>query len=195
MRTIKQEIRILGFDDGPFIPRSKAKVPVIGVVFRGGNFLDGIIKTEVTVDGLDATRILTRVINESKHKEQLRVIMLNGITIGGFNLIDIQDMHEKTTLPVIVVNRKMPNKKKIKIALKNFDDFEKRWEYIKKAGRIYRMSIEKNKNIYFQFIGLKLEEVKKIIKLSCTRSLIPEPLRVAHLIASALVKGESGGRA
>jgi len=57
------------------------------------------------------------------------------------------------------------------------------------------MKIEKNKNIYYQFKGLSKEEVEKIIKLSCTRSLIPEPLRVAHLIASALIKGESGGRA
>ncbi len=195
MRTIKKEIRILGFDDAPFIPRSKAKVPVIGVFFRGGSFLDGIIKTEITVDGLDATRILTRVINKSKHKKQLRVIMLNGITIGGFNLIDIQDLYEKTTLPVIAINRKMPNLKKIQKALQNFDDFEKRWEYIKKAGKIYKMNIKNNKNIYFQFIGLKIEEAKKIIKLSCTRSLIPEPLRIAHLIGSALVKGESGGRA
>jgi len=57
------------------------------------------------------------------------------------------------------------------------------------------MKLEKNKNIYYQFKGLKRKEVEKIIRLSCTRSLIPEPLRVAHLMASALIKGESGGRA
>jgi endonuclease V-like protein UPF0215 family len=66
---------------------------------------------------------------------------------------------------------------------------------VKDAGRFYKTKIVKNKNIYFQFKGLKRTEAEKIIKLSCTRSLIPEPLRVAHLIASALVKGESGGRA
>ena len=195
MRRIKHEIRILGFDDAPFIPRSKSKVPVIGTVFRGGNFLDGIIKTEITVDGLDATRILINVVNKSRHKEQLRVIMFNGITIGGFNLVDIQELYEKTGIPVIVVNRKKPNKKRIEKALKHFKDFDERWEYIRRAGRIHKMNIENNKNIYFQFIGLKLQEAKKIIELSCTRSLIPEPLRVAHLIASALVKGESRGRA
>jgi len=195
MLNIKQEIRILGFDDGPFIPRSKGKVPVIGVVFRGGNFLDGILKTDVSIDGIDATDILTGIINKSRHKKQLRVIMLKGITIGGFNIIDISQLNEKTDLPVIVVNRKMPNLKEIKSALKNLDDFEYRWQCIEKAGKIYKMKIEKNKNIYFQFKGLQKEEAKRIIKLSCTRSLIPEPLRVAHLIASALVKGESEGRA
>ncbi len=57
------------------------------------------------------------------------------------------------------------------------------------------MKLEKNKNIYYQFKGLKQKEAEEIIRLSCTRSLIPEPLRVAHLMASALIKGESGGRA
>jgi hypothetical protein len=121
--------------------------------------------------------------------------MLKGITIGGFNMVDISQLHEKTSLPVIVVNRKMPNLEDIKNALKNFDDSENRWKCIENAGKIYKMQIEKNKNIYFQFKGLRKEETERIIKLSCTRSSIPEPLRVAHLIASALIKGESEGRA
>ena len=195
MRNIKKEIRIVGFDDGPFIPRSKGKVPVVGVVFRGGSFLDGILKTDVSIDGLDATDTLIKLVNKSRHKKQLRVIMLKGVTIGGFNMINISQLHEKTSLPVIVVNRKMPNLKDIRNALKNFHDFENRWKCIEKAGKIYKMKIEKDKNIYYQFKGLKKEEVERIIRLSCTRSFIPEPLRVAHLIASALIKGESGGRA
>jgi len=195
MRNIKREIRIVGFDDAPFVPRSKGKVPVIGVVFRGGDFLDGIFKTDVTIDGMDATKILTDLINKSKHKEQLRVIMLDGITVGGFNTINISELYEKTGLPVIAINRKKPDLKKIKTALKNFNDFDERWKCVEDAGKFHKTKIVKNKNIYFQFIGLKQTEVEKIIKLSCTRSLIPEPLRVAHLIASALIKGESGGRA
>ena len=195
MKNIKREIRILGFDDAPFIPRSKDNVPVIGVVFRGGDFLDGILKIEVTIDGMNATKILAELINKSKHKKQLRIIMLDGITLGGFNTINISELYEKTGLPVVAINRKKPDLEKIKTALKNFDDFDERWECVKDAGRFYKTKIEKNKNIYFQFKGLKRMEAERIIKLSCTRSLIPEPLRVAHLIASALVKGEGGGRA
>ena len=63
------------------------------------------------------------------------------------------------------------------------------------TGKIYKIEIKKNKSLYYQFIGLRKDEAERVIRLSCTRSLIPEPLRVAHLIASAIVKGESKGRA
>ncbi|MEX2739767.1 MAG: DUF99 family protein, partial [Candidatus Wukongarchaeota archaeon] len=144
---------------------------------------------------MDATKILIKLLNKSRNKEQLRIIMLKGITFGGFNTVDISKLYKKTNLPVIVVNRRKPNLEKIKKALKHFKDFEKRWECVEHAGKVHNMKIEKNKNVYYQFKGLLKEETEKIIKLSCTRSLIPEPLRVAHLIASALIKGESGGRA
>jgi len=157
--------------------------------------MDGTFKTEVDIDGTDATKSLVKLLNKSKHKEQLRIVMFKGITFGGFNMIDISSLYNETKLPVIVVNRKKPDLKKIKSALKNFNDFEERWNCVENAGKIRKMKIEKNKNIYYQFKGLSKQETEKIIKLSCTRSLIPEPLRIAHLIASAIIKGESGGRA
>ncbi|MCD6402925.1 MAG: DUF99 family protein [Candidatus Aenigmarchaeota archaeon] len=191
---MKREIRVIGFDDGPFTPRSRGNALVVGVVTRGGEFVDGVLRIYVKIDGLDATKVLSDAINNSKHKPQLRVIMLNGITIAGFNLIDIEELFEKTSLPVIVVNRKRPNMKKFKEALKNFEDFEKRWKIVKKAGPIKKVEVKDDKFIYFQASGIEDIKAAEVIKLTCTHSLIPEPLRLAHLIASAMVKGESGGR-
>ena len=54
-RYIKPEIRVLGVDDGIFVPHTKGTVDVVGVVYRGGYWLDGVMRTEVTVDGMDAT--------------------------------------------------------------------------------------------------------------------------------------------
>jgi hypothetical protein len=192
---MKPEIRILGFDDAPFVPRSQGKTIVIGVITRGGKYPDGIIKTEVTIDGMDATETLSNVVNKSKHKQQLQAIMLNGITMAGFNVVNIYKFYKHTNLPIIAINRKNPNLERIRKALKNFSDFNERWEAIKAAGKISRVEVRPGKVIYYQCAGIENKEAEEIIKLTCTRSLIPEPLRLAHLIASALVKGESGGRA
>jgi endonuclease V-like protein UPF0215 family len=191
---VKEEIRILGIDDGPFTNNDK-EVLVVGVIFRGGNFLDGVLRTYVVVDGLDATEKLSKMINSSRHKKQLKVIMLDGITLGGFNIVDLKELYNETKIPIIVINRKMPDLKSIKKALeKNFDDFEKRWKMILNAGKIKQLKLEKF-SIYYQNVGLEDEEAEEIIILSTKHAQIPEPLRVAHLIATGIVKGESEGHA
>jgi endonuclease V-like protein UPF0215 family len=191
---VKEEIRILGIDDGPFTKDDK-EVIVIGVVYRGGEFIDGLLRTFVEIDGLDATEKLAKMINSSRHKQQLKVIMLDGITLGGFNVVDVKKLYSETKIPIIVINRKVPDLKSIKTALeKNFEDFEKRWRMILNAGKIKELKLEKF-SLYYQNIGLEDEEAEEVILTSMKHAQIPEPLRVAHLIATGIVKGESEGHA
>lgn len=191
---IKEEIRIIGFDDAPFRKGERKMLPVVGVIYRGGKIFDGMLFLKVKIDGNDATEKMAKIVNSSRHKKQLKVIMTDGITVGGFNVIDLRELNEKTNLPVIAINRKYPNIKEVKNALKKFEDFKERWKKVKNAGRIKKCKI-KDKFIYYQVKGISSEEAEEIIRISCTRGFIPEPLRVAHLIASALMKGESHGKA
>jgi endonuclease V-like protein UPF0215 family len=192
-RTIKREIRIIAWDDGPFEFKSKGYDVLVGVIFRGGHFVDGLLKTEVEIDGLDATEKIIEKILKTKHKD-LRIIMLDGITFAGFNAVDIKEIHDRTKLSVIVVNRKKPNLRRFKAVLKQMPNAELRLRYVKNAGPIYQVSV-KNKKVYFQCYGISKDNAEKIIKETSTMSLIPEPLRVAHLIATGLVLGESVGHA
>jgi endonuclease V-like protein UPF0215 family len=186
-RVIKPEIRVLGVDDGVFTPRSEGLVPVVGVVFRGGYWLDGVMRTNIKIDGLDATKKITSMIINSPHHKQLRVIMLNGITFAGFNVVDIKELNVKTKLPVIAVTREKPNLKEIREALKNLPKSEERWEAIKNAGKVYEVSTRNEREkVYIQICGILEEDAKKILQLTSTRSNIPEALRVAHLIASGI---------
>ena len=125
-RSIKPEIRILGVDDGVFVPHKRGMVDIVGVVFRGGYWLDGVMRTEVEVDGMDATEKIASMITGSPHYDQLRVVMLYGITFAGFNVVDIIGLFRRVGLPVIAVTREQPDFEEIKKALKNLPDSEKR---------------------------------------------------------------------
>ena len=188
---IKSEIRILGIDDSALL---NEKVMIVGAVFRGGDWIDGVLRSEITKDGLDATDVICNMIKKSKHYGQIRAVILDGITYGGFNVVDIQMLYRETGIPVIVVMRSYPDFEKIKLALKYFTDEEERWAMIKRAGKIEKITSKKN-SIYIQKAGIGLETVKKIIQLTSIRSNIPEPLRVAHLIATGVILGESRGKA
>lgn len=192
-RTIKREIRIVAWDDGPFKFKSKDKDILVGVIFRGGHFVDGLLKTKVEIDGLDATDKIIEKILKTRHKD-LRIVMLDGITFAGFNTVDIKKIYVKTKLPVIVVNRREPNLKEFIAVLKRMKNYELRLKCVENAGPVYRTSI-KNKSVYFQCYGISKDDAERIIKETSTMSLIPEPLRVAHLIATGFVLGESVGHA
>ena len=188
-RSIKPEIRVLGVDDGVFIPHSKGLVDVVGIVFRGGYWLDGVMRTEIEVDGLDATEKIASMIIESPHYKQLRIIMLSGITFAGFNVVDIKELYSKTGLPVIALMRDLPKMEEIKQALENLPEKEKRWKAILNAGEIFEVQTREGEEpIYMQIAGIEREDAEKIVKITSTRSNIPEPLRVAHIIASGLTK-------
>ena len=184
-RVIKPEIRVLGIDDGKFTPHTKGDVIVIGVVFRGGCSIDGVMHTNVAIDGLDATDKLALMINSSPHRKQLRLVMLNGITFAGFNVVDLKKLNSETKLPVMALTHEKPDLDAIHRALKNLPNEEERWRTVLEAGEI-NVVINKGIKIYFEIAGISLADAQKIIKITSTRSSLPEPLRVAHLIASGI---------
>ena len=184
-RTIKPEIRVLGIDDGKFIPQTKGSVLIVGVVFRGGCSIDGVMHTRIKIDGLDATENLALMINKSPHYNQLSLVMLNGITFGGFNVVDLKKLHLATKLPTLALTHDKPDLNGIHEALKNLPKAEERWGMILEAGKIHAI-INKGTTIYVETAGISFDDAEKIIALTSTRSSLPEPLRVAHLIASGV---------
>jgi uncharacterized protein len=176
----KKEVRIIAWDDCAFA-FNQASVRLVGVVFRGGDFLDGMLSTTIEKDGIDATKKISRSILKSRHFDQLSYIMTNGISFAGLNILDIAELHKRTGLPVIVVIRKMPDMEEFIKALNRFIDSKKRTRAVVNAG-----AVNKWKEIYYQIAGIEKNKCEEILKLTCTRSKIPEPLRVAHLIASGL---------
>ena len=188
-RVIKPEIRVLGVDDGVFTPHVKGFVTVVGVVFRGGYWLDGVMHTKVEVDGFDSTQKIASMIINSPHHKQLRVIMLNGITFAGFNVVNIKELNAETKLPVVAIIREKPNFTEIREVLRNLPEGEERWKAMQSAGEIFEVfTRSKREKVYMQMSGILEEDARKILKLTSTRSNLPEALRVAHLIASGVSK-------
>lgn len=190
---IKPEIRILGIDDSALI---RDNILIVGAFFRGGQWLDGVMRSEITRDGMDATDRIIEMVTSSKHYEQIRVIMLDGVTYGGFNPVDILRLNENTGIPVIVLMREFPDFEKIKMALHRLPEADKRMEMMLRAGRIIKtISKDASNPVFIQCTGIEVSLACDIVRMSSTRGNIPEPLRVAHLIATGIVCGESRGKA
>jgi endonuclease V-like protein UPF0215 family len=190
---IKSEIRVLAIDDSALIGD---QILIVGAFFRGGDWLDGVMRTHVTRDGMDSTEAIVGMVKSSKHYGQIRVIMLDGVTYGGFNPVDINCIWELTEIPVVAVMRAYPDLRKIEDALLHLPEPKKRMDLILRAGSITKVRTKAESNpLYIQCAGIEAQHAAKIVKLTATRGNIPEPLRVAHLIATGMVLGESRGKA
>ncbi|MDP3640001.1 MAG: DUF99 family protein [Nanoarchaeota archaeon] len=189
---MKKEIRVLGLDDSPF-ELSDKECLVIGTFFRGGTILDGVLSTKVAVDGEDATAKIISAVNRSKFKPQIQAIFLDGIAVGGFNVINIHALQKYTGLPVIVIIRKKPDFKALEKTLKKLG-MEKKYQLMEKAGTPQEVKMKKWK-LYIQTAGISMEKATELLEICCTHSSIPEAIRAAHLIGAGMVKGESKGKA
>ncbi|GIK37683.1 MAG: UPF0215 protein [Chloroflexota bacterium] len=181
---------LIGFDDAPFSQDYTGPVKVVGTVFTGLH-LTGVVIGEVEKDGADAAERLARLVAESRFAEHIQLVMLQGIALAGFNVVDVFDLHHRLELPVLVVSRKLPDLAAIQRALTTqVHEGEQKWALIERLGLP-----EMAGHVYMQRVGLTLEDAQAIIARFTLHGHLPEPLRVAHLIAGALVSGQSHGRA
>lgn len=182
-------IRVIGFDDAPFVRHAGNPVGVAGVVCAGTRF-EGMVWGAVEPDGWDATDILCKLLISGKFLPQLHLVLLDGICLGGFNVIDLPLLTQRLERPCVAVMRKLPNFIKIEAALRRLPHPDKRLEIMRRAGTIYEYP-----PFYFQVCGANPETIAQILIRLSDRGNVPEALRIAHLIGAAIIKGESGSQA
>jgi endonuclease V-like protein UPF0215 family len=181
---------LIGIDDGPFDRNSRGSVLVVGAVFAGTR-LDGVVSTRVRRDGADATGAIQRMIAGSRFGEQLQAVLLQGIAVAGFNVVDLRALADALGLPVIVVARRPPKLDEIRAALfRNVRGATRKWRLIERAGPMEQVG-----PVWIQRAGITLDDAARVLARATIHGHVPEPLRVAHLVAGGLVRGESRGRA
>ena len=179
---------VIGFDDAPFPRAHQGRVKIIGAVFANLRF-DGVIIGEIEKDGSDAAEQITRLVSDSKFAGHVRLIMLQGITMGGFNVVDVFSLHKHLEIPVLIVSRSRPDLKSIHAALTTkIPQGREKWGIIEQLGEMGPVG-----KIYIQRVGLTLEQAIAVVNHFSVHSNIPEPIRAAHLIAGAVSDGQSRG--
>ena len=190
---MKSEVRILGIDDAPFC-FTDVTTDIIGVVMRGNGYMEAVLHDIIQIDGDDATSICEQMIIKTRYYTQLKAVLFDGATMGGFNILDIESIWKNTKIPIITVTRDKPDFVRIRLALQShFSDWKKRLKILEE-GKMEKINTNYNP-IYIKFKGITFAKAKEIITLSTIRGVIPEPLRVAHIIASGISRGESYGKA
>jgi endonuclease V-like protein UPF0215 family len=181
---------VIGFDDAPFERAHRGDVLVVGTVFAGAR-LEGVLSGKVRRDGTNSTRVLADLVSRSRFRAHLQLVLLQGIAVAGFNVVDIHRLAGEVGLPVLVVMRRRPDMERIRRALLgHVPGGRAKLRLIERAG-----PVEPAAGLFVQRAGLPLEAATAVLRGLALAGGLPEPLRVAHLIAGGVATGESRHRA
>lgn len=186
---LNRTIRVIGFDDAPFIRGAGAKVYIAGVVCAVTRF-EGMVWGEVQQDGLDATDAICELLIGGKFLPQLHILLLDGIGFGGFNVVNLPELSHRLQLPCVAVMRRKPDLVAVEEAMSRLPNFPQRQELLKLAGKIHEYP-----PFCFQVYGEEPEVVSAVLCRITDCGKVPEALRLAHLISAAVLKGESSSSA
>ncbi|MEM3463534.1 MAG: DUF99 family protein [Candidatus Bathyarchaeia archaeon] len=176
-------MRVVGIEDGSFVKGVDKKALLVAVLFKGLRIEDVAFKW-ITVDGLDATEKAAEILK----RWDFEAVMLAGVSFAGFNVIDPLALSGAFHRPIVIVARAKPDNRAVKRALmRHFEDWKRRWEVFAKLGPIHKVKVfDKEAPLYFEVVGANAEWASQFITSFIVCGRVPEPLRVARLIARGL---------
>ena len=176
---------VIGFDDATFGLKTKSKTTqLIGVVCQGIRLVN-VLRTEIQIDGNNATGKLIELVKQNE--KHVQFILTHSITFGGFNLINLNTIYNELKKPIIAVNdRKVDIDSVIKAIKNNFPNtYKQKILNIIEAGNLYYTQIETAgglSDIYYHLKGIEINKVDSLLEKICVDSKLPECIRIAHLI-------------
>lgn len=180
MHIAKKGLRVLGIAES-FSLRDYSVLA--GVVMRKDLRVDGISFARITVGGMDATRGVLRIFRQLERKD-INVIMMSGCVIAWYNILDPATVCESTGVPVIVVTYEDSEGLRDDITHHFPGDASRLACYESLGGRV-PFTLSTGHTIFLRVYGIDQHEAGQ---LCCDLTLdgkIPEPLRIARLMARA----------
>jgi uncharacterized protein len=180
----KPHPRVLAVDDGAFARRDRT-APVALVTVSLPSYVEAVRRGRVVVDGRDATERVLELARSAGPLEGVRAALVDGAVLGGFNVLDLDALRAGLGMPVIAVTRRPPDFERIHAALTQWfgRDAPRRWRLLR-AHRLFPVPTGA-RPILAAAVGCRRADAVAILKRSMVRGYWPEPLRLAHLIASA----------
>jgi hypothetical protein len=179
---------VVGFDDAPFPHGHRGDVLLVGAVCARTR-LDGVISGRVRRDGANATARMIEIVERSRFCDHIRAVLLQGIAVAGFNVVDIHALSASLDVPVVVVVRRAPRLARVQAALAHTTGAARKWRLIERAG-----AVEPLGPLWIQRAGISMPDAARLLASTTLQGNIPEPLRLAHLIAGGVTVGQSRGR-
>jgi endonuclease V-like protein UPF0215 family len=183
VKASKKAIRALGMAES--FRRDSAKAFLAGVVMRSDLLIDGFSFAYTTISGDDATSSVISLY-KSLGREDVNLIMISGTVISMYNIVDVNKVFEETGKPVLALTYR--SSKGIEEAIKKYfpNNWEGKIEAYRRLGPRKEIKLKTGFKVFVRNIGIDDFDSRLILNRFTVFGRIPEPIRVARLIARSL---------
>ena len=181
----KKGIRGLAIAES-FSQDSKKSV-LSGIVMSTDLIIDGFVMGHSTVGGDDATNAILSMYKKLDRSD-VSFLLISGIVISLYNIVDLKKISKETGLPVIGVTYE--ESQGIGDAIKHHfpDSYESKLAEYTKLGTREKITLHTSHNLYIRNEGCTTLEAKQLLDKMLLQGSVPEPLRIAQLLANTLLK-------
>jgi len=171
-----------------FKQNSKKSI-LAGVVMRRDFLIDGFVFGKTTLEGDDATETILSMYKKL-NRPDISYLLISGIIISMYNIIDLKKISKSLGLPVIGVTYQ--DSEGIEEAIRHHfpNSYESKLKEYQELENRDKITLHTSYDIYIRKEGCTLSDVKHLLDELTLQGSFPEPLRVAQLLAKTLLISE-----
>ena len=167
--------------------QNSTKSILSGVVMRRDFVIDGFVFGRTTLDGDDATDVILQMYEDLKRPD-ISYLLISGLIISLYNIIDIKKIHESLQIPIIGIT--YHDSKGIEDSIKHHfpNSYKPKIKNYQKLGIRKKITLHTSSEVFVRKEGCTLHDVKYLLNKLTLQGSLPEPVRVAQLLAKSLLQ-------
>ena len=178
----KPGIRALGVAES--FRHGQERSVLAGVVMRGDLVVDGVAFGMTRVGGDDATASIASLCRRLARND-INIIIVSGAVLSLYNIVDVDGLSARTKLPVVCLTYKETSGIEGSIRRHFPGAPGPKLEAYRKLGRRTSVTLRTGKRVLIRASGVETAEAKKALDAFTLQGSVPEPVRLAKLLARA----------
>jgi endonuclease V-like protein UPF0215 family len=152
-----------------------------GVVMRRDLIIDGMAYATATIGGDDATQSIISM-HAMLAREDINCILIDGLVISMYNIIDGSQVAGETGLPVIAITFQESDGLE-DIIKSHFGNWEDKITQYQKLGGREKVTLKTGKDLFIRCWCVDQRRALAVLNSFTRQGSIPEPIRVAKIAA------------
>ena len=153
-----------------------------GVVMRRDFIIDGFVFGHATIEGNDATEAILEMF-QKLNRDDISFVMISGLIISMYNIVNIKKIWSKLRIPTIGVT--YDDSTGIEAAIKYHfpDSYQSKIQEYQGLGERTKILLHTGHTLFVRIEGCTIAETKNLLNALTLQGAVPEPLRVAQMLA------------